>query len=117
MPALRKEIAEGIVAAIQPFAETIVALQGQVEAMKAEKEKADDDAEDAETKELEETPLASVAEYVRKASAIGKEETKVDGRTTLAKGPTQAEPIQEGGTFGIPFIDSMVSGKEAEVEG
>jgi len=58
---------------------------------------------------LEETPRISLIELAAK-SVIGKEETVVDGRKTIAKdGPKETDPTQlpEGRVFGIPLLDAL----------
>lgn len=74
-------------------------------------------AEEQLNKTLQETPSASLVGMLSKhmnASVIGKEETKVDGRTTLANSqPEEAEHEVKGGT-GIPFIDAMRSEQEVQ---
>jgi len=59
----------------------------------------------------EDTPRASLSDLV-KMSVIGDDETRIDGRTSLAKeGPKETEPAQNG-PIGIPFLDDMINNKD-----
>lgn len=58
------------------------------------------------------TPTASLADLIA-LSIIGKEQTKVDGRTSLAK-QKPAEPVVEKEVLpvvGIPFLDQMLNAR------
>lgn len=94
--------------AIAPVIEKLNALDGEVKALK---EKAATE-QDVLTKALEKTPAASILSMFgsQVKSAIGSEETQVDGRTSLAK-QKPAEPKEniEGRTF-VPFINEILAG-------
>lgn len=83
-------------------------IKGQREAMvtlaKAVEELTLSDEEKI-AKKAAETPKASMADMIK--SVIGLEETRIDGRTRLAKdGPEETEPISES-TTGIPLVDEL----------
>lgn len=108
LTALRKEIAEGIVEAVAPLQKQVVTALNELAELKLTIDKMAEDGEVRE-QELKETPLASVAEYIRKSSALGRPETKVDGRTALAKGGPKEVPAHKEGDTGIGWLDSMLA--------
>jgi hypothetical protein len=62
---------------------------------------------------VELTPKASLKDHVE--SVIGKDETKVDGRTELAKdGPEEAKSAVESRT-GIPLLDNIQNRNEDHI--
>ena len=112
-PPTRLEVAEAFSVVIQPLIDKIGALEAGLNAQ-AEEVKALKSGDDEKIKQaVSSTPAASVAAILaQKLSSVGSEETKVDGRSELAKSkPKEAEPEQK---LGIPFIDKMLSQPKQE---
>ena len=112
----KEEIAEAIVAAVEPA--TAKAVQPLTETIEAlEKRLADLERSDEVkvTEKAEATPAASLADLIR-GRTVGSKEAGVDGRTSLAKdGPKETEsPAVTPNVSGIPWIDAMVAAKPQE---
>lgn len=100
--ATAKAITE-LTAVVKALAEKVSALETkQVEEQKAKV--------DAVQTALSQTPVASILSMFEQKSAIGADETAVDGRTSLAKSkPAEAKPAVEGRTL-VPFINELLAG-------
>lgn len=91
----------------------VIALTGQVAQLKKEISEIKKTEDEKIAAKAASTPMAGVLDLMRKSiSAVGSEDTAVDGRTKLAKsGPVQA-PEQPAGAsaFGVPtFLDNVIS--------
>ena len=59
------------------------------------------------------TPAASMSALLaERFSAVGKDRTSVDGRSSLAKSKPDEAPSPNAGDTGIPFIDRLKSGED-----
>ena len=68
--------------------------------------------EDIEDTVANSTPASIAAMIAKGMSAVGSEEAKVDGRSSLAQShPKETEPAYQG--TGIPFIDEMLKQEKA----
>lgn len=96
-------ISAAVTQAFAPLAEKLTLIEGEVKAVK-------------EQNTLSGTPLASLAAMIGKspATAIGSPETRVDGRSELAK-DKPAEEIGKANDDGrtlVPFINSLLANKK-----
>ena len=104
---LRDEVATALTdlaGSVKTLSDIITIIKKDVEDLKAT-----DETKIAQ--KAEDTPRASLSDLV-KMSVIGDDETRIDGRTSLAKeGPKETEPAQNG-PIGIPFLDDMINNKD-----
>ncbi len=101
---LKSAVQETMTGIVTPLVERIKTLEDGLKAVK--------EASDKRDEALKGTPTASLSALIGDIakSAIGQEETRVDGRTKLAESKPKETAAQEGRT-GIPFIDAMLAGK------
>lgn len=105
-PITRSEIIDAMVELVKPMQETIQALTDKVVALGGDIKSLQTTDEEKIQKTVESTPAASLIEILQSKRAVGNEKTRVDGRTSLAKGPKQAQESTPAVT-GVGFIDSM----------
>lgn len=104
-----KMVADNVEKLAKATDERFASLEEQIE-------KSDEKAKEELNKVLGDTPPASLAGMLAKNfSAIGSEETEVDGRTSLAQDKPKEAESEDFGPFPAPFLNKMVSQKE-EVE-
>jgi hypothetical protein len=104
--ALRDAVTQAVSGLVAPMVERISALEASMKQLK--------EASDAQQELLKGTPNASMQSIIAgfAQSAIGAPETRVDGRTELAKSKPQAAPAPMDGRTPIPFINEILaSGK------
>ena len=106
----RDEVAEAVGQALSGFQEQIDSLaqasEATAEVLKSISESVSglERSDEEKIKDLnEDTPAASLTEMI--ASAIGREETRIDGRTRLAK---DAPKEELGAKTGIPIVDALI---------
>lgn len=111
----RQEVADAIVTVTTPLAEAVVGLQAQLaELTKEISTLKESDAEKIAAKAAD-TPAASLLDLIRNR-AIGSEDARVDGRTTLVQSkPKETEPETKKAT-GIPFLDGMLGGNSQLIQ-
>jgi hypothetical protein len=97
-----KEAINGIVA---PLAERINALELSLKEVK--------EISDKREEALKGTPTASLQALLGQfaQTAIGKDETRVDGRTSLAQSKPKETAANGGGRTVVPFINDLLDGK------
>lgn len=102
-PAADKAIVE-LVGLVKALTEKVAAME--------QKQKADGEELEKAANTLGQTPVASILSMFKQGkSAIGAEETQVDGRTSLAKSkPAEAKQNVEGRTL-VPFINTILAGQ------
>ncbi len=90
-------------------------LAAEVKALKEKDAAQTAQAQEAVQKALAQTPISSILSmFAGGQSAIGSEQTAVDGRTTLAKSkPAEAPANIEGRTL-VPFINEILAGKTSQ---
>ncbi len=94
------EIAQAIAAAVKPILEQLQAMGETIKELKRT-----DEAKIAE--KAAGTPAASLRDLV--VRAIGQPETRIDGRSALAKDAPKEAPVETPTITGVPFLDSMLS--------
>jgi hypothetical protein len=105
----REEVKEGF-GALASVLREIMGKQDSIETSIKSLERTDDEKFE---EKVELTPKASLKDHVE--SVIGKDETKVDGRSTLAKdGPEEKEAAVESRT-GIPLLDNIQNRNEDHI--
>jgi hypothetical protein len=106
----REEIATAIVAAQAPIleaqkqlAEAVAALTKEIAGLK--------ETDEAKVKAVaENTPTASIAALIAKQyNPIGAAETRVDGRSALAKDKPQETEPSPPARYGIPILDQLLT--------
>lgn len=114
---IRKEVADALVEFVEPVYERLDNLTALNEKMVERIQELEGQVE-LEEKEIEEdTPTSSIVDWMHKKSVIGKGDTKVDGRTSLAKdGPKETPVVAGEGPTGIQFLDGMLTGKNGNAE-
>lgn len=96
--------------ALSPVVAALSALSGRLEAMEGAI-KSLEHKQKEQAAELELTPAASLAQMI-KSAVIGADETRVDGRSSEAKDTPKETPALATGQTGVPFIDTMLAGKD-----
>jgi hypothetical protein len=97
-----------LVGAVVKIAETVAAQNEQIAALTKQIGELQQAEEVRLTQKMVQTPLASAMALLEK-SAVGHEETRVDGRTRLGKSaPEEAEADNVQRVTGIPFVDQML---------
>lgn len=116
----KEEVAGALTEVFVPVMDTVRALSDQLATVR--KELADataqlaaltqsDEAKIAATKEM--TPSLSIADILAQ-NIIGKEATRIDGRTTLGKdAPVQKEAPAVAGATMVPLINGFIQGAQA----
>lgn len=101
---LKAIVQEAVTGIVSPIVDRLNTLEAGLKEMKEASEKRDE--------VLKGTPAASLSALLGNfnKSAIGSPDTKVDGRTELAKSKPKETAANEGGRTGIPFIDKMLAG-------
>jgi len=97
-------ISAAVIQAVAPLTEKLSLIEGEIKAVK-------------EQNVLSGTPLASIAAMIGKspATAIGSPETRVDGRSELAKDkPAEeiAKASNDDGRTLVPFINNLLANKK-----
>lgn len=89
---------------LAPLVERVAALEGEIKAVK--------ESQEITIKALNDTPAASLGTILGNIrSAVGAEETRVDGRTSFAKDKPKEAPAgsTEGRTV-VPFVNKLIAG-------
>lgn len=90
---------------LAPLIERVTALEGEIKAVKESNEQT--------IKTLKDTPAASLSTILGNIrSAVGADETRVDGRTSLAKDKPKETPSSENveGRTLVPFVNKLIAG-------
>jgi hypothetical protein len=104
-----EEVKEGFGA----LASAIKELMGKIDSIETSVKSLERTDDEKFEEKVELTPKASLKDHVE--SVIGKDETKVDGRTELAKdGPEEAKSAVESRT-GIPLLDNIQNRNEDHI--
>lgn len=116
-----EEVAEAVGQTVGPLIEQVAALAESVQGIASQFKEVTDamgqlqkDDEQKIQEALELTPGASLAHRIQ--SVIGREETKVDGRTSFAKSAPKEAPVNEGPTM-IPFINQHLEAQRGGYNG
>lgn len=106
----RREIADAFGSIISELKEMIEALSTQVTAIDSEVKELKKVDDDKVAEKAARIPAASLSALIAQR-AIGRPETAVDGRSSLAKDKPK-EASDAVAQTGIPFIDQMITGKK-----
>ena len=105
----KQEVADAINAVMGPMMTTINSLTQSLESVTKELNelRQEDAVKIAQTKEV--TPSMSLIDLIHRGNVIGKDATRIDGRTVKAKeGPVETEAPVSQRTM-IPFVNNIIS--------
>lgn len=90
---------------------TLKDLNDRVDSMETTMKQWDKAEEDRIAEKAADTPKASLQDLIMKSiTGLGQDSARIDGRSTLAKGPKQAEVISS--QTGVGLLDAMIAGKD-----
>ena len=101
---LKATVQEAVTGIVNPVLERLNALEASIKELK--------EADVKREEVLKGTPTASLGALLGQfaKSAIGSDETRVDGRTSLAQSKPKETAAEVAGRTKIPFIDEMLAG-------
>lgn len=112
--ATREEVAEAIAQTVAPIlqqVESLAELTGAVEELTTAVKALQRSEDERLTEMIQTTPAASLTALTqqRLGSVIGRDETRVDGRTKEAKAGPQETPVPANGPTFVPYINNMIA--------